>query len=280
MRIAIQGIKGSFHEQAAQEFFKNQDYRLLESETFGEVFSAVETDKADYGIVAVENSLHGSINPVYRLLANQDLNVCGEVRLHINLYLIAQQDTNLDKINTSDTEVLSQREALNQCEQWFANNIPKAQILETTDTAAAIRQIVAEKNVHKLAVGSKQAASLYSGKIIAGPINDEAQNYTRFFIITKSRSITPDADRTSIILKESSTDKAGSLYEALGVFAKHKINLSKIDSHPLPGRIRRYAFYIDFDESTNSIIGKKTMNELSQQPWDINILGSYVKYKH
>ena len=280
MRIAIQGIKGSFHEQAAAEFFTSQDYSLLESVTFSDVFSAVETGKADYGIVAVENSLHGSINPVYRLLASQDLHVCGEVRLHINLYLIAHQDTKLDKVNTTGIKVLSQREALNQCEQWFGRNIPKAQLLETNDTAAAVRQIVADKNEHKLAVGSQQAASLYSGKIIAGPINDETQNYTRFFVIRKSSSIDLDADRTSIILKESAADKAGSLYEALGVFAKHKVNLSKIDSHPLPGRARRYAFYIDFDESANSIVGKKVIKELNEQPWDIRLLGSYISYKH
>ena len=280
MRIAIQGIKGSFHEQAAQEFFADQNYNLVESITFSDVFSAVENGVADYGIVAVENTLHGSINPVYRLLASQELHVIGEVRLQINLFLIAHHVINLNKLNLSETEILSQREALNQCEKWFANNLPKARLAETNDTAAAVRQVIANKDKFCVAVGSKQAAKLYSGAIIAGPINDEVHNYTRFFVITKNVLVNSDSNRTSIILKESTDDRAGSLYEALGVFAKYNVNLSKIDSHTLPGHRRRYSFYIDFDESANSRVGRQVLNDLNKQPWDIRILGSYRISKH
>lgn len=280
MRIAIQGIKGSFHEQAAQEFFADQNYNLVESITFRDVFSAVESSAADYGIVAVENSLHGSINPVYRLLASQELHVIGEVRLQVNLFLIAHQVINLNKLNRPDAEILSQREALNQCEKWFANNLPNARLAETNDTAAAVRQVIAKKDNFCVAVGSKPAAKLYSGAIIAGPINDEVHNYTRFFVITKNVLVNSDSNRTSIILKESTDDRAGSLYEALGVFAKYNVNLSKIDSHTLPGHKRRYSFYIDFDESANSRVGRQVLNDLNRQPWDIKILGSYRIAKH
>ncbi len=275
MKVAIQGIAGSFHDQAAKQYF-NSDIELVECENFREVFNSVQDGEAEYGVIAVENSLHGSINPVYRLLAERKLNICGEVRLQIEMYLIGnnQNTLNLRELDKPETEILSQREALSQCELWLNDNLPNARITETHDTAQAARYAVHSQADNIVAVAGKSAAELYDGHILAGPINDEPENYTRFFVITKEAKVSQDADRTSLILTEKQ-DKAGTLFQALKVFADLEINLSKIDSHTLPGKKRRYAFYIDFDKSATSTKGKQALKQLSKLNWNIQILGSY-----
>ena len=280
MNIAIQGIAGSFHAQAATELFTGHDPALVECTTFRDVFDAVSNGRADYGMVAIENSLHGSINPVYRLLAEKKLNICGEIRLHIKLYLIGHDNHGPDMVNIPLTEVMSQREALSQCEQWLATSLEHAKLSEASDTAEAVRNVVELKDSAKLAIAGSAAATLYHGSIIAGPINDDPENYTRFLCITAKDFTAPDANRSSIIIQEPDNDTAGTLLKALSVFAQANINLSKLDSHPLPGKQRRYAFYIDFDESIESDPGKKAIIELKNLGWDVQILGSYKADKH
>ncbi len=274
MRVAIQGITGSFHHQAAEKFFKG-NLQLVECKTFRQVFDSVNSGQADYGVVAVENSLHGPLNPVYRLLASQGLNVSGEVRLKINLCLASTKYQSIESLNSSSTTVYSHTAALSQCEEWLNNNLPKAHRIEAADTAEAVRQIVAQHDKNHLAIASEHAINLHKATILAEAINDDPDNYTRFFILAKQPEIIENADRTSIIITESDSDRAGSLYDALGVFKQHGINLSKLDSHPLPGRIRRYAFYIDFDASNQSPQGESALKELAKQPWNIQVLGTY-----
>jgi len=280
MKIAIQGIAGSFHAQAATELFQDHEVSLVECMIFRDVFDAVTNDKAEYGIVAIENSLHGSINPVYRLLAEQKLFVCGEIRLQIELFLIGLSPAEIEVLNAPSTEILSQREALSQCEIWLADNLTQARVTETSDTADAVRQIIQEKSDTKFAIASRRAAKEYHGTIIAGPINDDPENYTRFLCVTKQPAIPDGANRTSIIMSESDIDRSGTLVHALNVFANRGINLSKLDSHPLPGEKRRYAFYIDVDTSMTQEAAKTAMQELIKLGWDVQILGSYRAYKH
>ena len=280
MKIAIQGIAGSFHAQAATELFQDHEVSLVECTIFRDVFDAVNNGEAEYGIVAIENSLHGSINPVYRLLAEQKLFVCGEIRLQIELFLIGLSPTEVESINAPSTEILSQREALSQCEIWLADNLAQARVTETSDTADAVRQIIQEKSDTKFAIASRRAAEEYHGTIIAGPINDDPENYTRFLCITKQPAIPEGANRTSIIMSESDIDRSGTLVHALNVFANRGINLSKLDSHPLPGEKRRYAFYIDIDTSMTQESAKTAIQDLIKLGWDVQILGSYLAYKH
>ncbi len=278
MHIAIQGITGSFHHQAATQFFA-QDIQLVECKNFRQVFDAVTNEDSDYGIVAVENSLHGPLNPVYRLLASQGLFVIGEVRLQIALCLAGVAKQQIAKLNSSDCIVYSHTAALSQCEEWLNTHLPLAKRVEATDTAEAVKQIVTSNKIHQLAIASKHAVQLHGGTVLAEAINDDPENYTRFFILSRKSVIPVNAERTSIIITESDTDTPGSLYDALGVFKKQNINLSKLDSHPLPGRLRRYAFYIDFDTSINTEAGKSALEELAKQPWNIQVLGSYPKSK-
>ena len=272
MKVAIQGIAGSFHAQAARDFFGDQA-ELINCAVFRDVFTAVKSGAADRGVVAIENSLHGPINPVYRLLADEHLWICGEVRLKIELFLIGKH---AGEPLSSVQRVISQLPALEQCEQWLIKNTPKAVRQETSDTALSV-QSVANGNEAEgtVAIASKLAASLHGGAILAGPINDDLENYTRFVVLAKEPISQTNANRTSIILTESS-DAPGILFKALGYFERANINLSKLDSHPLPGEHRRYSFYIDFDASAESEAGKQILNQLRLDGWSVQLLGSYT----
>mgnify|MGYP000898390158 CR=1 FL=1 len=276
MRIAIQGIAGSFHHEAASNYFADESFELEECLDFPTVFTAVQEGNADYGIVAVENSLHGPINQVYRLLAEQKLWVAGEVRLHIAMCLIGANKQAISGLDQTTTTVSSHFAALAQCEGWLARHLPHAVIKEAPDTALAVRDIVQSDTPNNFAIAGQHAADMYGGAIIAKNINDDPENYTRFFVISKDEQPEPRANRTSIILHENSSDRAGLLYEALGIFNTAGVNLSKLDSHPKPGAQRTYAFYIDFDIGAHTKAAETILNQLQAHGWTVQILGSYL----
>jgi prephenate dehydratase len=172
-----------------------------------------------------------------------------------------------------ETRILSQAPALAQVELWLDKHLPFATREETQDTAESVLHVMNQDNPHVLAVASKHAAELYGGHIIAGPINDDPHNYTRFVLLQKQPVTPENANRTSIIL---TTDNApGALYNALGIFARQSINLSKLDSHPIPRDTRRYAFYIDFEASVQARPAQAALAELKQAGYTAKVLGSY-----
>lgn len=268
MKVAIQGIAGSFHHEAAQKML-GTDIELLHCDTFQQVFEAVKSGQAEQGVVAVENSLHGSINAVYRLLARNSVWVQGETYLHINQYLIAASELQLDMVQT----VFSQAPALAQCELWMDAHIPQAHLEETHDTAESVKYVVTNAHEPWAAIASRRAAELHGGTILAGPINDDEHNYTRFFLLSKDKSHLPEATKTSIILETN--HQPGALYDALGAFAKANINLSKLDSHPIANDKRHYAFYIDFEAGLNEQLEHDVFDVLRAQGCTITTLGSY-----
>lgn len=275
MKIAIQGIAGSFHHEAASQFFADEPLELIECATFRAVFEAVANGTAERGIVAIENSLHGPINPVYRLLADHGLWINGEVRLKIELYLAGHAETNLDLLNAPAAKIFSHSAALSQSELWLNQHVPDAQRLEMFDTAGAVQFVMEHNKTSNAAIASRKAIELYNSNIIAGPVNDDPDNYTRFVILSKEKIVDEQANRTTIIITESDDDHSGSLFDALRVFKERNINLSKLDSHPLPGEERRYAFYIDFDDNYTSALASAALNELAEHGWNVAVLGSY-----
>jgi prephenate dehydratase len=269
MRVAIQGREGSFHEQAAERLV-GSDAELVPCPTFSKVFEALRTGAADRGIAAVENSLHGSINDVYRLLLDPDVWVAGEVFLHIEQYLIAASALDLGRIE----RVLSQEPALAQCEQWLALNVPEAVLELTPDTAESVRTVLRRADVPWAAVASDRAATAYGGTVLAGPINDDPHNYTRFFLLSSERVDNPDANRTSIVLRTN--HEPGSLWHALGAFDTAGINLSKLDSHPIAGDRRHYRFYVDLEAGLHEDRTTGALQALERQGCTVHVLGSYV----
>lgn len=270
MKVAIQGIAGSFHHEAAEKLL-GAEIELLPCKTFQDVFAAVKNGQADKGVIAVENSLHGSINAVYRLLARNFIWVAGEVFLHIEQYLIA---TPAGPQKIQDVQrVFSQGPALAQCELWLEANIPHAHLEETHDTAESVRHVVKHVDKPFAAIAGKHAAELYGGNILAGPINDDKHNYTRFFLLTNQKEQVKGANKTSIILETG--HRPGALYHALGAFADANVNLSKLDSHPIAGDKQHYAFYIDFEVGLDDNLHHPVLDTLLEQGCKVTALGSY-----
>jgi prephenate dehydratase len=275
MKVAIQGLRGCFHHEAAEKVFakSSETIELVECATFPEVFESAHSGKADYGVVAVENNLFGSINPVYGLLEKYDLWIAGDTTLHINQYLIAHAPGTLEDLQKGPSEVTSQVMAIAQCDQWLSKNLPQAVRHEMNDTTASVDYVVSKRDPQSVAIAGKKAANTRGGHIIAGPINDDSNNYTRFFILQREHKEAEGSERTSIILR---TDHAsGALHRALGAFVGEGISLSKLDSHPIPGDQRHYAFYIDFDAALSSPEAQKTLEKLKEQSCTVKILGSY-----
>ena len=275
MKVAIQGLRGSFHNEAAEKILAGSEetIELVECKTFPEVFESVHAGVADYGVAAVENNLFGSINPVYGLLERYSLWIAGDTTLRVDQYLIAHEEISLTALQKDSVEVLSQVMAIAQCDQWLAKNLPQALRREMNDTTASVDWVVAKGDPHFVAIAGKRAAEERHGHIVAGPINDDPNNFTRFFLLQKKHEEKPNAKRTSIILR---TDHAsGSLYRALGAFEENNISLSKLDSHPIPGDKRHYAFYIDFDAPLSSESARNALSKLEAQSCVVKILGSY-----
>lgn len=268
--VAIQGQKGSFHHQAAVQFF-GDDVAINSCDTFKDVFQAVTTGNTDFGIVAIENSLFGSINPVYDLLLRSGCQIIGEVYLRIEHCLIGLSGADVGKI----TEVHSQLEALAQCEDYLDKNLPDAKRFEEHDTAASVEMIKTWGDSTKAAIASRQAAELHDMHIIAEGIETNQENYTRFVVIQKSGETPDDANKTSLVLTTKADTKPGALYKALGAFAKRDVNLTMLQSRPLVGKAWHYLFYVDLETASSSPEFKETLSELHELGFDVTVLGSY-----
>ena len=270
-KVAIQGVLGSFHDEAAERLVPGVS--RLECVTFKEVFDAVIEGEVEYGVVAIENSIHGSISHVYRLLDRTDLWVAGETSLDIEQYLIGPKQIEVSALNSVDAEVRTMFPAFAQCELWLEEHVPFAKRVELYDTAFSVQSVVDEGVDRYVAIAGKHAAKVYGGEILAGPINDHKYNQTRFILLTKEKQSVSDADRTMIIM--TSAHKKGSLYELLGVFDRENINLSKLASHPIPGDERHYAFYIDLDAGLETVAVQNALKEVRELGSTVKVLGSY-----
>jgi len=263
LRIAIQGIAGSFHSQAATLWNAELDQEFHPS--FRSVFEVVQSGDVDYGIVAIENSIHGPINEVYRLLSEYGLWVCGEVRIPIELFLMATHGWPRD-IKT----VVSQAPALAQCEAWLTEHLGTHKRIEAPDTAVAARDV---EGGYTAALASREAADIYDKVILAGPCNPP-DNYTRFVVITKPGNAEFGGNRTLLTIMSYQDDSPGMFYDALGIIKERNINLSKVDSHPRLGFDRQYTFYLDLDCSLAKALG--VVSALSESGWWVRVLGSYA----
>jgi prephenate dehydratase len=270
-KVAIQGVRGSFHDEAAEILVPSSD--RLECVTFQDVFDAVINDEVEYGVVAIENSIHGSISHVYRLLDRNDLWVAGETTLDIEQYLIGPKKVEVSELNNVEAEVRTMFPAFAQCELWLEEYLPLAKRVELYDTAFSVQSVVDEGEEQYVAIAGKHAAKVYGGELIAGPINDHKYNQTRFILLTKEKQPIEEADRTMVIM--TSAHQKGSLYEMLGVFVKEDINLSKLASHPIPGDKRHYAFYVDLDAGLETEAVQNALSDVSQLGSKVKVLGSY-----
>lgn len=278
MRVAIQGVEGSFHDLASHHYF-GKSYSPVEYGTFQDVFDDVIAGKVDYGIVAIENSLYGSINQVYDLLLANDLWINGEIYLRIKHCLIGLPGSSIKGIR----EVYSHPVALAQCKDFLQGGFSHVAQHAHDDTAGSVEDIKKWGDPSKAAIASEEAAKLHGLKILKRSVETHQQNYTRFIVLSRKPVVPTDAGKTSFVITQlwnSSDVRAGSLHRALGCFAKRGINLSKIESRPVIGRAWHYIFYMDFDAGLNDPKAQEALQELDGLGAKVRILGSYTPGVH
>ena len=241
--VAIQGIRGAFHEEAARVYF-NHDISIVPCMRFDELLDSVETGKSDYGVIAVENTIAGSLNQNLVLIHKSDVHIVGEVSLRIRQTLGALPGQQLTDIK----EVMSHHMALHQS-RAFLNTLGDVRLVEIEDTALGAKRIAEDKLTGVAAVGSIEAMSFYGLDVLADEIETNKLNHTRFFVVAKGKGIFDDELSTKSTLHLVIPSRPGSLYDVLGIFKEFNINLTKIESIPIEGQPYHYGFIIDCEFS-------------------------------
>lgn len=238
MTISIQGVKGAFHEEAAISYYGNE-IEILPNISFYEVIESITDNIAKAGIMAVENTISGTIHSNLNLIGESGLPVCGEVYLQIEQNLVGLQGVSIDDL----VEVHSHYMAINQCRAFFRKH-PHIKLIESDDTALSMRDIAKKQLFNVGAIGSKIGAHHYGLNIIAESIETNKKNYTRFLIVEKENKINEEEiDKSSISV--TLHNHKGSLSQILSVIAFYDVDLSKIESVPVVGEPWHYRFYID-----------------------------------
>lgn len=279
MRVAIQGERGSFSEEAAAQFFG--DCEFVPCRWFSDAFEAIVSGRADGGVIPIENSQAGSINETYDLLLHHDVPIVGEVDLPVRHCLLALPGVALADVR----RVYSHPQALAQCEEFIAKL--GAEKIATQDTAGSARLLHEQGWRDAAAIASARAGELYRLSKLAEGIQTNANNRTRFVVLTSPHSPQPphpsptqergEVYKTSIVFVTPNTP--GSLYHCLGAFATRGVNLVKIESRPYRPKPWDYVFYVDFDGHIDDAHIREALNELRARAQFVKMLGSYPRAK-
>ena len=271
-RIAIQGYEGSFHQEAARHFF-GKGVEAIPCDTFRDVIKiASSKTESDGGVMAIENSIAGSILPNYNLLQKSNLKVTGEVYLHIKQNLMVNPGVKLEDIK----EVHSHTMALQQCYDFLDKY--KWKLVETDDTALSAKHIHQHKSKHIAAIASKLAADLFDLNIIAPNIHTLKNNYTRFLVLQHEDAAQPVDGANKASVNFHTDHSRGSLAKVLTKIAEGGINLSKLQSFPIPGSDFKYSFHADMEFDS---IGQfeKIIEEVKGITEELKIYGVYQRGK-
>jgi prephenate dehydratase len=273
MKIAFQGEAGAYSEQAALEYCTST-IETVPCHSFDDVFEIVGNGMADSGILPIENSLAGSIHRNYDLLLRHDLSIIAEYHLRVSHCLLALPGVALSEIK----RVHSHPQALAQCEaSLLALNLE--QVVEA-DTAGSARWLSQQTNTESAAIASRRAAEVYGLQILREHLEDNPANFTRFLILAADPVEIEEPDKgsykTSIVF--SLNNQPGVLFKAMSVFALRDIDLTKIESRPLPGYPWEYIFYIDFVGHYRSPVCARALEHLSELATYYRLLGSYPRH--
>jgi chorismate mutase/prephenate dehydratase len=266
VRVAFLGPAGTNTQEAATSYFGSA-FSPLPLGTPDEVCHTVAGGGADYGVLAIENSTHGIVSPTLDLLADSPLYVCAEIKWTIHACLLSGSE--LGDITT----VYSHEQALAQCRGWLAANLPSAAQVPVTSTARGAE--MAKREVGGAAVGAAIAAEIYGLNVVSANIEDLADNTTRFFVVTRDRSTPAPTGHDKTSLTFLVPHKPGALVEVLGVFTKHGVNLSMIQSRPSRQQTWEYRFFADVQAHRDDEALQAALHELQQHTVSFKILGSY-----
>jgi len=271
MRVAFQGEPGAFSEAAAVQLL-GEGIRTVPRATFDTTFQAIDEGAADALLVPVENTLAGSVVRVYDLLLESPLEMCGETILPIEHHLMGLPGAKREELQA----VASHPMALAQCERFFTAH-PQLKRVPAEDTAGSVREMMERGDKHFAAIAGHRAAPHYGAVILEENIQDNAENFTRFVLLlppeeaTKFRS--PDARKISLAMHLA--HKPGSLLSSLEPFARHGVNLLKIESRPIHGKPWEYQFYLDMEAQEPELL-EKALLEVREVTSELRVLGKYA----
>jgi prephenate dehydratase len=267
MRIAIQGELGSFSHEAALKM--ESQATIVSCATSAEVFALVEKGEVCAAVIPIENSLAGSVVEHYDLLFQSDVQIERESLLRIRHNLIGLPGSRIEDLR----KVLSHPIALAQCRRFFSQH-PGIEPTPFYDTAGSVKHITQLPDAALGAIASEQAAVAYGGKVLAAGIEDNAANYTRFFLIRRTDHARPAANPDKVSIAFSVANRPGTLVAALQVFAEHNTNLCKVESRPVQGQPWQYVFYVDYQVSDSSATSA-ALEQLRRQCLLVKELGHY-----
>ena len=264
--VACQGVEGAYSGIACEKLFVRPSVFYFAS--FDAVFSAIEKGLCRYGVIPVENSTAGTVNQVYDLMRQHDFRIVRSVRVKVDHNLLVRPGTKLSDIR----EIYSHAQAIAQC-SGFLQTLPNVKVIPCENTAIAAKKAAESGDNGIAALSSRACSKLYGLEILQSDVQDSGNNYTRFICISKNLEIYPGANRTSLMMVLP--HEPGSLYRLLSRFNALGINLTKLESRPMPERSFEFMFYFDFDTSVYSPRFIQLMGELKDLSEEYEYLGSY-----
>jgi prephenate dehydratase len=271
-RIAFQGERGAFSEEAAVELLGDK-IALVPRPTFEAMFESIRNGVADYILAPIENSLAGSVHRSFDLLVdNAELNIIGEVIIPIAHNLIGAKGAKIEEVAVVESHPV----ALAQCELFFRAH-PQVQRIATQDTAGSVRDVVGAGDRKRAAIASRRAAETYGGVILREHLEDNRENYTRFLLLSPTNGVPAAADKLSLVFELD--HRPGALLRALEPFARRGINLMKIESRPVHGKPWQYRFYLDLQAARTEPEAAAALAEVEKEVVGLRILGSYAAAK-
>jgi len=270
LTVAYQGEPGAFSEAAARRLVPAA--RLLPCRSFEEVFAAVDTGQAAYGVLPVENSIGGSIHRNYDLLVAHELPIQAEIEIPVVHQLLALPGTTMAGLR----RVYSHPQALAQCER-FLRSLGGVEIIATYDTAGSAKLVADEQLKDAAAIASARAGQIFGLTPLAVSIQDFDDNITRFLVVGRERFGAAVPDKTSIVF--TLPNEPGSLFKALSVFALRGVDLTKLESRPIPGRPWEYLFYADLAAPQDEVNCARALAHLGEFARSLRTLGSYASWK-
>ncbi|OBX11833.1 prephenate dehydratase [Gallibacterium genomosp. 3] len=272
VHIAFLGMLGSYSNLAARKYAERAQKQLIElsCESFQQVFDAVEHEKADYGVLPIENTTSGSINDVYDLLQHTDLHLVGELTYPIQHCVLISQTTALTEIDT----LYSHPQVIQQCSQ-FINSLPGVHVKYCESSSHAMQLVAKINRPNVAALGNAEGGKLYGLQVLQDGIANQVNNITRFIVLSKKPiEVSPQVNAKTLLLM-STTQQAGALVDALLVFKKHQIIMNKLESRPIYGKPWEEMFYVEIEANLHQEATQQALQELQNYCSFVKVLGCY-----
>ena len=266
--VACQGVEGAYSQIACEKIFKNPS--IMYFKNFDAVFNAIDQGLCQYGILPIENSTAGSVKAVYDLMIKHNFSIIRTFRLKVDHNLMVRPGTKLSDVK----EIYSHEQAINQC-RGYLSTLPGVKVIPVENTAVAAQMVAQSGRGDVAALSSRACATLYGLECLAASVQDKGNNRTRFICISKNLEIYPGSDKTSIMMVLP--HKPGALYKVLARLFVLGINVTKLESRPIPDRDFEFMFYFDLETSIYSEEFAQLMCELDELCEDFKYLGSYCE---